>query len=146
MKLWTLFLLILVEVLLPFLFILQHFHPWDSYRLKEFRRLQFFFRWCDVFRFMIQLIDVDLLWNSKLPLHIIINFLIWIILFMYLAFGRNLHITVALCVEFLVLVLLIKFDSCGNLKNTSWLIIVPFSVLLLVILLIFGVSFGLCNG
>ena len=67
-------------------------------------------------------------------------------LFMNLAFGRNLHITVTLCVEFLIVVLLIKFDSCGNLKNTSWLYIIPFFVLFLTVLLIFGASFGFCNG
>ena len=145
MKLRTLFLFILVKGLFPFLFILQHFHPWDSYRLKKLRRFQFIFSWSDILRFMIKLIDVDLLWNSKLPFRVIIDFLGWLTKLVNLALRRNLHIIVALCVEFLIL-LFINFDSCCNLKNTSRLSVVRFFVLLLAVLLIFGVSFWLCNG
>ena len=145
MKLRTLFLFILVKGLFPFLFILQHFHPWDSYRLKKLRRFQFIFSWSDILRFMIKLIDVDLLWNSKLPFRVIIDFLGWLTKLVNLALRRNLHIIVALCVEFLVL-LFINFDSCSNLKNASWLFVDNFFVLFLAVLLIFGASFRLCNG
>ena len=67
-------------------------------------------------------------------------------LFINLAFGRNLYISIALGVKFLDVLLFIDSDSCSDLKNTSWLSFVLFFVLLLAVLLIFGVSFGLCNG
>ena len=145
MKFRTLFLFILVKGLFPFLFILQHFHPWDSYWLKNFRRFKFIFGRSHILRFMIQLIDVDLLWNSKLPFCVIFDFLDWLTKLVNLALRSNLHIIVTLCVEFLIL-LFINFDSCCNLKNTSRLSVVRLFVLLLAVLLIFGVSLRLCNG